>query len=62
MAVASCIASGVRMLCRARAGGFFSDAVIQSNCAQGGRLEEDIAILLSQLGPAFAKWVEQDFN
>ena len=41
---------------------FPGDALVQRNRGRNGRLEKDIAILLSQLRPAFAKWVDQDFN
>src|ERR1035441_4233266 len=41
---------------------FLGDALVQRNRGQSGRVEEDIAILLSQLGATFAKWVDQDFN
>src|ERR1035441_4086377 len=41
---------------------FLGDTLVQRNRGQSGRVEEDIAILLSQLGATFAKWVDQDFN
>src|ERR1035437_9337880 len=41
---------------------FLGDALVQRNRGQSGRVEEDIAILLSQLGATFANWVDQDFN
>lgn len=49
------------MACAQR-GGYFRDALIQRNRGESGRLGEDIAILVSQLRPAFAKWVNQDLD